>query len=346
MHDFDEVEKNDTQPALADSEKEDEVGDFLHDGVACPREGGLQQQGGELLLQEVQQQVTEAAVGERESPQQEGVSVDNRSEQEEEDDWEITVREVGHYLQMSRGGADSQVHLQPTTLSLLQAAPPQERKMMLGKHIFPLIKSLVPDRPEETGKITSMLLQNLNTLTEMTDLLEDRDSLRVLVGNAVSMLSPPLINRQRRQTAADVFRNEQLAGDLSTTVQKGKKKIKPGRKPRKSGQNVEGVEGVHSVASSSPAPPSPQPESTPTPQPVSIPSPQPVSTDHAHSQEPPPITQSSQEPSQQDLHPPPVDHLPSLEEVHRTHIPTLQWCPKAARGEFGRVVTDFICQCT
>ena len=79
------------------------------------------------------------------------------------------------------------------------------------KHIFPLIKLLVPDRPEETGKITSMLLQNLNTITEMTDLLEDRDSLRVLVGNAVSMLSPPLINRQRRQTAADVFRNEQLA---------------------------------------------------------------------------------------------------------------------------------------
>ena len=37
----------------------------------------------------MQQQVTEAAVGERESPQQEGVSVDNRSEQEEEDDWEI-----------------------------------------------------------------------------------------------------------------------------------------------------------------------------------------------------------------------------------------------------------------
>ena len=209
-----------------------------------------------------------------------------------------------------RGGtgrpAISQEQLQPITPSLLQAAPPQERKMMLGKHIFPLIKLLVPDRPEETGKITSMLLQNLNTIMEMTDLLEDRDSLRVLVGNAVSMLSPPLINKQRRQTAADVFRNEQLAGDLSTTVQKGKKKIKPGRKPRKSGQNVEGVEGVHSVASSSPAPPSPQPESTPSPQPVSAPSPQPVFTDHAHSQEAPPITQSSQEPSQQDLHPPPV----------------------------------------
>ena len=56
LHDFEEGEKNDTPPALAHSEEEDQAGDVRYDGVTCPREGGLQQQGGELLLQEVQQQ--------------------------------------------------------------------------------------------------------------------------------------------------------------------------------------------------------------------------------------------------------------------------------------------------
>ena len=49
-------------------------------------------------------------------------SVDNRSEQEEEEDWEITVREVGHYLEMSRQETDSQRQHQPISSSLLLAA--------------------------------------------------------------------------------------------------------------------------------------------------------------------------------------------------------------------------------
>ena len=55
--------------------------------------------------------------------------MDNRSEQEEKDDWEITGREVVLYLQMSRGGADSHVQLQLTTPSLLKAAPPRRENI-------------------------------------------------------------------------------------------------------------------------------------------------------------------------------------------------------------------------
>ena len=33
---------------------------------------------------------------------------------------------------------------------------------------------------------------------------------------------------------------------------------------------------------------------------------------------------------------PPGDQLPDMEELHNTLVPTLKWCPKAARGEFAR----------
>ena len=46
-------------------------------------------------------------------------------------------------------------------------------------------------------------------------------------------------------------------------------------------------------------------------------------------------TQASQQP------PPPItEDPPTLEEAHRTHIPTIIHIPKAARGEFTRVLTD------
>ena len=35
-----------------------------------------------------------------------------------------------------------------------------------------------------------------------------------------------------------------------------------------------------------------------------------------------------------------TEDLPTLEEAHRTHIPTIIHIPKAARGEFTRVLTD------
>jgi len=41
---------------------------------------------------------------------------------------------------------------------------------------------------------------------------------------------------------------------------------------------------------------------------------------------------------------PPVDSLPSLENVHSTFIPTIQWVPKMARVEFSRVFASLCIQ--
>jgi hypothetical protein len=42
----------------------------------------------------------------------------------------------------------------------------------------------------------------------------------------------------------------------------------------------------------------------------------------------------------QDRLPPDPQELPTLQEVHRTHIPTLIWIPKAARGDFSKELSD------
>jgi hypothetical protein len=47
-------------------------------------------------------------------------------------------------------------------------------------------------------------------------------------------------------------------------------------------------------------------------------------------------TQPSQ--ASQELPLPPLHELPSLEDIHRTHIKTITWVPKAARAEFTRVI--------
>jgi hypothetical protein len=85
------------------------------------------------------------------------------------------------------------------------------------------------------------------------------------------------------------------------------------------------------------APPSPlqqQMQQSPTP-------PHPAS-EHGYSQAPAPLPDPDMQTQQtpQDVPPPPQHELPSLREVHTTHIPTLIHIPKAARGEFTKVQTD------
>jgi hypothetical protein len=64
----------------------------------------------------------------------------------------------------------------PLTASMLDAAPPQEQKQMLGERLVPLIKLMFPDL---AGKITGVLLYMDNR--ELLHMLEDQKSLKVKV---------------------------------------------------------------------------------------------------------------------------------------------------------------------
>ncbi|NXV50961.1 EPAB protein, partial [Uria aalge] len=79
------------------------------------------------------------------------------------------------------------VHIQgqePLTASVLAAAPPQEQKQMIaGERLYPLIHTL---HPSLAGKITGMLLEIDNS--ELLLLLESPDSLRSKIEEAVAVL--------------------------------------------------------------------------------------------------------------------------------------------------------------
>ncbi|NWX35517.1 EPAB protein, partial [Notiomystis cincta] len=79
------------------------------------------------------------------------------------------------------------VHIQgqePLTASLLAAAPPQEQKQMIaGERLYPLIHVL---HPSLAGKITGMLLEIDNS--ELLLLLESPESLRSKIEEAVTVL--------------------------------------------------------------------------------------------------------------------------------------------------------------
>ena len=70
--------------------------------------------------------------------------------------------------------------------------------------------------------------------------------------------------------------------------------------------------------------------------------------DHAYSQAPPngpppsTLSQGSQDRTQQtqEVPLPQLAEVPSMEEIHTTHIPTFTWVPKAARGDFARVMAE------
>lgn len=89
------------------------------------------------------------------------------------------------------------VHIQgqePLTASMLAAAPLQEQKQMLGERLFPLIQRMYPDL---AGKITGMLLEIDNS--ELLHMLEDTDSLKAKVEEAVAVLQAHQAKQQATQ---------------------------------------------------------------------------------------------------------------------------------------------------
>ena len=87
-------------------------------------------------------------------------------------------------------------------------------------------------------------------------------------------------------------------------------------------------------------PPPSTPPSVPGLAPVTTPSPVPTVPVPLVPGHAPQSQDSSQTIVSQELPLPPLQDLPSLEEVHRTFVPTVTWVPKAARAEFTRVFTS------
>jgi len=78
----------------------------------------------------------------------------------------------------------SQVHDQgPLTISVLAAAPEDQRKQIIGERLFPLVKAM---QPAPAGKITGMLLEMDNG--ELLHLLESSQSLKEKVDEAMQVL--------------------------------------------------------------------------------------------------------------------------------------------------------------
>jgi len=72
---------------------------------------------------------------------------------------------------------------EPLTASMLAAAQPADQKQMLGERLFPIIETM---NPSAAGKITGMLLEIDNS--ELLHMLENRDSLKAKVEEAVAVL--------------------------------------------------------------------------------------------------------------------------------------------------------------
>ncbi|NXR08608.1 EPAB protein, partial [Semnornis frantzii] len=113
-----------------------------------------------------------------------------------------TVRNAQHMGQMppmvaSQVGEPA-VHVQgqePLTASMLAAAPPQEQKQMIaGERLYPLIHSM---HPSLAGKITGMLLEIDNS--ELLLLLESPDSLCSKIEEAVAVLQAHQVTEASHQ---------------------------------------------------------------------------------------------------------------------------------------------------
>ncbi|KAL2820947.1 hypothetical protein BDW59DRAFT_150374 [Aspergillus cavernicola] len=76
------------------------------------------------------------------------------------------------------------------TTQAVASAPPQQQKQMLGEALYPKIQA---QQPELAGKITGMLLEMDNT--ELLGLLEDEDSLRAKVDEALSVYDEYMKNK-------------------------------------------------------------------------------------------------------------------------------------------------------
>ncbi|KAL3888363.1 hypothetical protein ACJMK2_000731 [Sinanodonta woodiana] len=73
---------------------------------------------------------------------------------------------------------------EPLTSHMLDSAPPQEQKQMLGERLFPLIQRMY--YPDLAGKITGMLLELDNY--ELLHMLDSSESLKAKVDEAVALL--------------------------------------------------------------------------------------------------------------------------------------------------------------
>jgi len=78
------------------------------------------------------------------------------------------------------GGGESQTSL---TIKALAAAPEEQKKQMIGEHIFPLIKKV---KPQLAGKITGMLLEMDNG--ELLHLIESEEALHEKIEEAMQVL--------------------------------------------------------------------------------------------------------------------------------------------------------------
>jgi len=77
-------------------------------------------------------------------------------------------------------GGESQTSL---TIKALAAAPEEQKKQMIGEHIFPLIKKV---KPQLAGKITGMLLEMDNG--ELLHLIESEEALHEKIDEAMQVL--------------------------------------------------------------------------------------------------------------------------------------------------------------
>ncbi|KAL3888366.1 hypothetical protein ACJMK2_000734 [Sinanodonta woodiana] len=73
---------------------------------------------------------------------------------------------------------------EPLTSHMLDSAPPQEQKQMLGERLFPLIQRMY--YPDLAGKITGMLLELDNY--ELLHMLDSSESLKAKVDEALALL--------------------------------------------------------------------------------------------------------------------------------------------------------------
>ena len=76
---------------------------------------------------------------------------------------------------------------EPLTYSMLEAAPPQERRLMLGKRLFPIIRRMFPDISDKLKiHVTRMLIDCQNA--ELVHMLADPDSLKAKAQEALVVL--------------------------------------------------------------------------------------------------------------------------------------------------------------